>query len=363
MSATPAWERTGDERLARIALAAVAPPGSTAVGAAVRQHGAIATARRSAAAVDVAAVLAATDAAQARILVPGDPGWPTQLDDLGDEAPLALWVRGDADLRLAVVRSVGVVGARASTPYGERVCRQWSSALVDADFAIVSGGAFGIDAAAHRAALDAQGVTICLLACGIDIAYPRAHAGLLARIAEQGAIVTERPPGAPVRRQGFLARNRLIPGLTRATLIVEAAARSGTIATANHAVRIGRPVLAVPGPVTSPMSWGCHDLLADGSAVVARDARDVIAAAEGRWQARPVPRRAIDGLDARQLAVFEELPRRRGLPADRIAARAGLGVADVLAVLGGLEHGGWAERDASGCWRVSADASAPGLPR
>lgn len=352
-----------DERHARIALACAIAPETTTIVREIREKGAVAVARRHARHVDVDAVRAATERAGARVVIPGDREWPTQLSALEDVEPIALWVRGDADLRLTVLRSIGVVGARAATAYGESVCRRWCSDFVEADYSIVSGGAFGIDAAAHRAALDAQGATVCVLACGIDRAYPRAHEALLERIADQGVIVSEMPPGTPVRRGTFLARNRLIPGLTAATLIVEAAARSGTMATAHHALRVGRPLLAVPGAVTASMSAGCLDLIVDGRASLARGAGDVIAAAEGRPVDVLVPQLPLDGLDAIQRAVFEELHRHRGVSVDHVARRTGLTIPAVLAALGGLERAGWADRDSSAGWRVSSASPARALPR
>ena len=189
----------------------------------------------------------------ARIITRGESEWPSQLDDLGAIAPYALWAAGAANLRLLALRSIAVVGARACSAYGEEVARSWSAELATHGWCVLSGGAYGIDAAAHRGALAVGAPTVCVLAGGVDVPYPRAHDALIARIADEGLVVSETAPGEPVRRQRFLSRNRIIAAVTRATLVVEAAERSGTTATARSAQVMNRPVMAVPGPVTSPV--------------------------------------------------------------------------------------------------------------
>src|SRR6266536_5891893 len=183
-----------------------------------------------------------------RLVCPGEPGWPAQLDDLGAARPYALWVRGAADLRASCEKSLAVVGARAATAYGRHAATCIAADLAGRGCAIVSGGAYGIDAAAHHGALTAGGITVAVLACGPDVPYPRAHAGLLADIAVRGAVVSEYPPGRQPSRLRFLARNRIIAALARGTVIVEAAERSGTLATARHASDLARPLMAVPAP-------------------------------------------------------------------------------------------------------------------
>jgi len=172
---------------------------------------------------------------------------------------------------------VAIVGARAATAYGTHVCTEIAGALAASGWTVVSGAAYGIDAAAHRAALAAGGTTIAVLACGPDVAYPRAHADLLDAIAAQGAVISEWPPGTAPGRWRFLLRNRVVAALAGGTVVIEAGARSGTISTARHAERLGRPLMAVPGPVTSPASAGCHQLIRDCSAVCVTSAADVIA--------------------------------------------------------------------------------------
>ncbi|HUY47598.1 MAG TPA: DNA-processing protein DprA [Streptosporangiaceae bacterium] len=210
------------------------------------------------------------------LLCPGDPEWPSRLDDLGVGRPYALWVRGTTDPQSLCGKSVAVVGSRAATAYGIHVSAEITTTLSADGWAIVSGGAYGIDAAAHRAALAAGGPTVVVLACGPDIAYPRGHARLFDAVAANGAIISESPPGTPPDRARFLARNRLIAALACGTLVVEASPRSGTLVTARHAIELGRPMMAVPGPVTSAMSAGCNALLRDRRAECVTCAADVL---------------------------------------------------------------------------------------
>jgi DNA processing protein len=221
--------------------------------------------------------LAAAERDGIRLICPGDPGWPTGLDDLGARRPWALWVRGTADLRTSCQKSLAIVGARAATAYGTHVATQIAADLAGQGWTVISGAAYGIDAASHAGALAFSGTTIAVLACGPDIAYPREHRGLLADIAACGALVTEYPPGRRPDRQRFLARNRLIAALAvGGTVVVEAAERSGTLATARHAIDLCRPLMAVPGPVTSAMSAGCHTLIRERRAVLVTSGVDVL---------------------------------------------------------------------------------------
>lgn len=213
-------------------------------------------------------------------VVPGTPQWPTRVDDLGPAAPLCLWVRGRADLAAAVRRSVAVVGARAASEYGERVATELAADLAGAGVTVLSGGAYGIDAAAHHGALSTgeEGAgTVALLAGGPDRLAPAGNTDLLRRvIGSGGAVVAECPPGRPPSRSRFLLRNRLIAALTGVTVVVEAGWRSGALNTAKHADELLRPVGAIPGPVTSPASAGCHHLLRTGAAVCVTDAAEVL---------------------------------------------------------------------------------------
>nr|WP_246803713.1 DNA-processing protein DprA [Cellulomonas hominis] len=211
------------------------------------------------------------------VLVPGRPGWPERLGDLGPLAPPVLWVRGDRATDALLRRSVAVVGARAATPYGEHVARDLAAGLAARGVTVVSGGAFGIDVAAHRGAVVVGGPTVALLAGGVDRPSPAGNLDLLERLAASGgALVAESPPGTPPTRARFLQRNRLIAAVTGATVVVEAAWRSGALSTAARAGDLLRPVGAVPGPVTSMASAGCHRLLRDGAAVCVTGVDDVL---------------------------------------------------------------------------------------
>jgi DNA processing protein len=221
-------------------------------------------------------ISAALSGGRQRLVCPGDPEWPGGLDRLGDTAPLALWVTGDADLAFSCKRSVAVTGARASTAYGSYVAAELGGSLGAAGWAVISGGSYGVDAAAHRGALGADGVTVAVTAGGIDQPYPAAHADLFDAIRAHGAVVSEAPPGTLASRLRFLTRSRVIAALAGGAVIVEAGARSGALAVARHARELGLPVMAVPGPVTSDLSAGCNDLIRRGHAVLTATAGDVI---------------------------------------------------------------------------------------
>ena len=211
-----------------------------------------------------------------RLVCPADPEWPGGLDDLGPARPYALWLRGHADLRLACARSVSMVGSRAATGYGAHVAGEIAADLGERGWVIVSGGAYGIDAAAHRGALATGAVTIAVLACGVDYPYPAGHAGLFADVTAQGLVISEWPPGRHPARLRFLTRNRTIAALTCGTVIVEAGERSGALNTARHAAELGRPLMAVPGPVTSAQSAGCHRIIREWGATCVTCAGDII---------------------------------------------------------------------------------------
>lgn len=300
------------------------------------------------------------------LVVPGDPGWPTAIDDLGAVRPLALWVRGSDRLAELAARSVAVVGARACTDYGRHVTGEIASGLAARGFTVVSGGAYGIDAAAHRAALVSSAPTVAFLAGGVDRLYPVGNTELLrAVVGTGGAVVSEVPPGSVPSRVRFLLRNRLIAAFAGATVVMEAAWRSGSLSTAVRAAELSRPVGAVPGPVTSMASTGCHRLLRDGAAVCVTDAdevaelagalaRDAAPAAPAAGTRRAPRDAAYDGLDAVETRTWDALPLRSGAPTDAVARSAGLAVSEVVGALGRLEIRGLAERTAGGWRRVRA---------
>ncbi len=325
------------DRLARVALIRISEPGDPLLArqvAALGAEGAWSRVKDSYPDVDPARELAVAALAGLRLVCPGDDEWPAGLADLDGPgapteltAPLALWVRGPLHLGDTVRCAVGLVGSRAATSYGLHVAGELGFQLAEQQWAVVSGAAYGIDAAAHRGALVAEGPTIAVLACGADVAYPRSHDALLARIGVEGLIVSEAPPGGLPLRRRFLVRNRLIAALSAGTVVVEAGVRSGALSTARHARRLGRPVLAVPGPVTSGLSAGCHLILRQWpEAILATNADEVIEAVGpmGALAQLPIvgagPR---DGLDAIMSRVLEAVPSRRPRPVEWIASRAG----------------------------------------
>jgi DNA processing protein len=299
-----------------------------------------------------------------RLLVPGDAEWPAGLDDLGHAAPACLWVRGSADLARAGARSLALVGARASTPYGDRTAAELAAGVADRGISVVSGGAYGIDAAAHEGALAAGGTTVAVLACGVDRVYPSGNEGLMTRVGEAGAVVTEVAPGSAPTRHRFLQRNRLIAALAGATVVVEAAWRSGALSTASHAAGLLRPVGAVPGPVTSAASAGCHRLLREAAATCITDAAEAAELVEPVGTALPgprgVPEADHDGLPPHDLRVLDALPVRTARSTLSLAQVAGLPELQVLAALGRLSLLGLAESPGGGTWRRARRAGAAG---
>jgi DNA processing protein len=311
---------------------------------------------------DPDADLACGLAADARFLVPGDPQWPRQLDDLGARAPFGLWMIGALPAESPVV---SMVGARACTGYGNQAAGQLAADLARQGAVVVSGGAIGVDGAAHRGALAVGGHTVAVLACGIDRSYPATHAALIQVIGERGAVLAELPPGTSPARFRFLARNRLIAALGLGTIVVEAAVRSGSLVTAHQAAELGRAVFAVPGPVTSSQSTGANLLLSDG-AVPALDAAQILAElgieSKPRRTAAP-PRRGAPAarpagqappaapVDPVGVLVREALPTLRSGRASEVlelAAETGLEPARVLASLGLLAALGQAVKTGAG---------------
>lgn len=275
-----------------------------------------------------------------QVVVPGDRLWPAGLDDLDDRAPFCLWRRGTSSPGPALERSVAVVGARAATPYGETVATELGFGLAGRGFAVVSGAAYGIDACAHRAALAAPGATVAVLACGVDRPYPRGNHRMIEQIAAQGCVVSEVPPGCAPTRWRFVQRNRLIAAISQATVVVEAALRSGTSITAREAGELGRGVAAVPGPVTSPSSAGCHELLRVGAVCVTcpQEVVELVSPiGEGISDRAPVPASDHDGLSPDDLRVLDAVPLRRPAPVESVARAAGLDPVRVAASLALLQ--------------------------
>lgn len=280
------------------------------------------------------------DSLGARIVVDGDPDWPSGLDELA-APPLCLWVSGPADLSALSRRGVAIVGSRACTAYGKRVASELAAELTDRGYLVVSGAAFGIDAAAHSGALAAGGPTVAVLACSLDRCYPSAHRDLIGRIAETGAVVSESAPPTSPAAHRFLLRNRVIAAMTAGTVVVEAGLRSGALNTARVAGDLLRPVGAVPGPVTSAASAGCHVAIREQRASLVADAADVVDLI-GRYgiDAAPHPSeppRPQDDLDEEVVRVLNAIPYRRGVDAEALTVIVGLPARQIRAALAMLE--------------------------
>jgi DNA processing protein len=377
-----------EERLARLALARVIEPGSIPLHEALASRPAIEVwaALRSGAPVGqlgqqaLEGIVSRADGYDprrdldrlqqvgARVVCPGDAEWPTASfgwnPDVMDgdvkqmSPPWVLFVRGRGDLAETCAGSVAVVGARAATAYGTHVASQLAFGLAESGVAVVSGGAYGIDAAAHRAALDAQAApTVAVLASGVDVAYPRAHDRLLSQVAEQGLLVSEVPPGASPTRVRFLVRNRVIAALANGTVVVEAALRSGSLSTAGRALNLGKPVMAVPGPVTSAQSAGCHELVRAGKAVLVTQVSEVLelsgAIGDNLLEGRRGPVHPRDKLTETARRVLDAVPVRLPVGVARIARTAGVSALVVQQVLPPLLVAGLVEQRDGG-WRLTA---------
>ena len=218
-------------------------------------------------------VLSEIDKHQARLITPIDEDWPVQVNDLA-APPIGLIIKGN--ISALQQRSLAIVGTRNPTSYGARIAGDFAAGFADREWAIVSGGAYGIDSYAHKGALIAEGVTVAVIASGIDINYPAGNTRLFAEICESGVMVTESMPGQRALPHRFLTRNRLIASISKATLVVEAAFRSGSLRTARDAAEMFRPVMAIPGPINSPTSEGCHRLIGERAAEIVTSVADAV---------------------------------------------------------------------------------------
>jgi DNA processing protein len=364
-----------DDRAARMALSCIADAGDPLIAREVERIGPVEVLRsiiagdhgsalaERARRVDLTDYHAAIAAGRFRFVVPGDAEWPDGLADLAGREPIqrrggvpyGLWLRGPADLSSLLERSVAVVGSRASSGYGDTVAGDLGYELADAGWTVVSGGAFGIDAAAHRGALSAGGPTIAVLACGVDVSYPPGNSSMLESIARDHLVVSELPPGAQPTRVRFLSRNRLIAAMTAGTIVVEAAVRSGARNTANWAGLCGRPLLAVPGSVFSALSATPHLLIREGQATMITNAAEALEmlSSIGDHLAPPPTgeRRPTDGFDEARLAVYEAVPRQRYRSAGEIAVLADVSMPRCLAELAALADAGMVQSGPNG-WRL-----------
>lgn len=366
------------ERVARVALSRLSEPGDVRLTTLVGRLGAghvyeLLREERDVAGVysDVAARLRGLEperdleeaaAKGIRFVCPEDDEWPAALEDL-DRAeplqerggtPLGLWVKGRHRLDEVCRNAAAVVGSRSATTYGATVASDIGAHLADNGMAVVSGAAFGIDQAAHRGALAAKGLTVAVLACGVDRAYPSAHRNLLDYIADTGLVVSELPPGCSPTRVRFLSRNRLIASLGRGTVVVEAAVRSGALNTANWTTRLNRMLMGVPGPVTSASSQGVHELIRSRGAALVTRGEDVLEllSPSGSFLSE-VPRGPVlvtDRLTDRERQVLDAVPATRPACADSIARTAGIAERDVRGAMVRLHDLGLVEQTTAG-WR------------
>ena len=364
------------DRQARMGLLTASDSGDAGLAKLVRERGAIevwqylrsdhaATAMaQRAKQIDVDDLARQTKDIKAEFLIPGDPGWPVKVDDLawsdlvggfGGE-PLGLWVKGVADLA-GSAPSLAMVGSRASTAYGEFVAANWAAEIAERGYPVVSGGAYGIDAAAHRGAMTVSGTTIAVMAGGLARPYPAGNTNLIQAMQEQGAILSEFPPYRAPSRSRFLARNRVIAALAQATIVVEAASRSGANNTASWAMSLQRPVLAVPGPVTSAMSITPHRLIRNLEATLVScvgEVFDAIMPLDSRipdyLHQQPT---IFDTLSAGQRRVHEALPSVRGISVDELSVLTGENAQSLMVCLAQLNQMGLASQPTPGIWRAS----------
>ncbi len=380
MSTTSTTDAVSEtERLARVALSRIGEPGDPRLTDLVHQLGAttvLDSLREQAGGgelgADLAERIAAADPAREleqatsrglRFVVPGDAEWPAGLDDLAlaphlherGGVPVGLWCRGPLRLDEATARAVAVVGSRSATTYGASVAGDLAGVLAGEDWTVVSGAAFGIDQAAHRGALARRGPTLAVLACGADRAYPSTHRALIDYVADVGLVVSEAPPGGAPTRIRFLARNRLIAALSRGTVVVEAALRSGALNTASWAAGLGRLVLGVPGPVTSAPSAGVHQLIRARDALLVTTGEEVLEAVAPAGEfLLPLPRgpeQPRDRLGARERQVLDAVPLVQAADAASIGRTAGVALGRTREALLVLHRAGLVEH-ALGRWRV-----------
>jgi len=371
------------DRAARVVLTGLVEPGNRTVWSLVQEHGAVSAVERlvRGAVPDAAlrarvqaklagadpqrladAALARAERLGARIVVPSDAEWPSRVDELAvlelglpgsiardTRPPLCIWARGPLSLGESLARSVAVVGARAATGYGTQVTTDIAYGLAERDWTVVSGGAFGIDAAAHRGALAAGGRTVAVLACGVDRPYPVGNSALFEEVVRSGLLISEWPPGAEPMRHRFLIRNRVIAAATAGTVLVEAAARSGAIQTMSRVLALRRTAMVVPGPVTSALSVGCHEVLRSRpDAILVTGVEQVLEAVGGMGEylaERPRgEEHRRDRIDEESARLLEAVPARGTATAEDLAGRSGLTLRTVLRRLSLLELAGLVER-------------------
>ena len=297
------------DRQARLIISVAGEPGDERVGQVVAEFGAADAVKRwesghgadamcksidrvlSSALIEQA--VKSLNSVRGRFITPADEEWPDSLDDLDTAAPVGLWCTGAGSLSEIANRSLAVVGARSATAYGQRIAHEIGMQAAKENVGVISGAAYGIDAAAHRGSLVGQGKTVAVLACGVDVAYPVSHRGLLSSITDSGVVVSEAPPGAKPHKHRFLIRNRLIATLSQSTVVVEAALRSGSLSTSNWAHVLNRQIWGIPGPITSATSAGVHAAIRDNMMKIATSADDIFQ--DFKSPALPIQLGLLDG--------------------------------------------------------------------
>jgi DNA processing protein len=308
--------------------------------------------------------------ASAEVITPQSDLWPAKLNDLGILSPYCIYVRGNLHALQKAKKSIAIVGSRSATQYGIQTAYNTSSELAELGFCVISGGAYGIDAAAHRGAI--QSDTIAFMAGGVDSFYPAGNMNIYsAMLANSGLMASEMPPGSSPRRFRFLQRNRLIAALADATIVVEASYRSGALSTANHAIKLLRPLGAIPGNINAIESVGCNNLIKTGRAQLIASAEDAACLAtpiSKQGELLDDKERANDSVPTSGSAptkinvldkvkelgddcanVYDVFPLRSGLTIDQISARSKISGLSLLAILGKLELRGFVTQD-KGKW-------------
>ncbi len=370
------------ERVARMALSYVVEAGDLRLRDRLRVQSAadvwrqVRSARpddawsRRAELVDLPSLAALAAKHDLRFIIPGDDEWPPSLTDLDQSEPVqrwggmpvGLWVRGNGSLARLTSRAVAVVGCRACTAYGERVSTELGAGLAGGGATVVSGGAYGIDAAAHRGALGEDGPTVAVLAGGLDHVYPKGNTNLVNAIAEECVVVSEAPPGATPSRRRFLTRNRLIAALSAGVVVVEGTSRSGARNTASWAGSMFRHVMAVPGPVGNSTSYLPHWLIKHEQAALVTgvaDVRELVAPMGEDLVERERQPRLLDELEPEQAAVYEALPSRGSRSTGAIALEAGVHVRVALIALEELRARGLVAAASDGGWRLGVVQDRP----
>lgn len=346
------------DRQARLIISISGEPGDERVGQAVAEFGAVESVSRWLSGYGADAMCKSIDRVmnsalieqavkslnsfRGRFITPSDKEWPSGLDDLDTVAPIGLWCVGTGSLGEITERSLAVVGARSATSYGQRIAHEIGVQAAKESVGVISGAAYGIDAAAHRGSLVGQGQTVAVLACGVDVAYPVAHRGLLSSITDSGVVVSEAPPGSRPHKHRFLIRNRLIAGLSQSTVVVEAALRSGSLSTSNWAHVLNRQIWGIPGPITSATSAGVHAAIRDNMMKIATSVEDIFS--DFKSPALPMQLGLLDGaivgLLSRGPRSTHDLAMHFGQDVDFLDLQAALSLLEVRRVVS-LSIQGW----------------------